>query len=218
MLDSIKNLLFDLDGTLVDSSGTISASLEYALDRMGSGPLSGVSVQSLIGRPLLDIFQREFAMDAKQATEAIELYREHYDGLGREGTSVYADVPEVLAALSLAGYRLYVATVKPTSIAEKVLVDFQLRDHFSGVAGASMGPERRDKASIIAHALERYKLDAGHSLMVGDRRQDIDGARENGLPAIGVTYGFGSREELDSARPAGIVERSSEIATLLLAD
>lgn len=214
MLKHIQNVLFDLDGTLVDSSGTIGASLEYALDRLGAGPLSAVPLHSVIGKPLLDIFQSEFAMNAEQAQEAIDLYREYYDGLGQAGTSIYPDIPEVLAALQRSGYRLYIATVKPTSIAEKVLKDVQLIDHFNGVAGASMGPERRDKTSIIAQALERFDLDAGQSVMIGDRRGDIDGARDNGLPAIGVTYGFGSREELESAQPARIVERSSEIATI----
>jgi len=215
VLKHIQNVLFDLDGTLVDSSGTIGASLEYALGRLGAGPLSAVPLHSVIGKPLLDIFQGEFAMNAEQAHEAIDHYREYYDGLGQAGTSIYPDIPEVLAALQSSGYRLYVATVKPTPIAEKVLTDVQLRRYFDGVAGASMGPERRDKTSIIAHALECFELDAGQSVMIGDRRQDIDGARDNGLPAIGVSYGFGSREELESAQPALIAERSSEITALL---
>jgi phosphoglycolate phosphatase len=108
-----------------------------------------------------------------------------------------------------------VATVKPTPIAEKVLTDLDLRSHFDGVAGASMGPERRDKSSIIAWAMESFALQSEHSIMVGDRDQDVHGARANGLRAVGVTYGFGSAEEIAASRPDFIEESSGRIHRLL---
>jgi len=216
VLENIQNVLFDLDGTLVDSSETIRSSLEHALERMGGRLSAGSPVEQLIGRPLLDIFQGDFAMTAEQAQEAIDHYREYYDTLNQAGTRIYSQIPELLSRLQTAGYRLFVATVKPTPIAEKVLSDVRLSTYFEGVAGASLGPERRDKTRIIAHALEKFELDVKQTLMIGDRRQDIAGARENGLPAIGVAYGFGSREELVSAKPVRIIERSGEIAAMLL--
>ncbi|MBT8064066.1 MAG: HAD-IA family hydrolase [Gammaproteobacteria bacterium] len=218
MISGIRNVLFDLDGTLVDSSGTVGAALEYALERVGAGGAGPVPVRSFIGKPLLDILREDFGLDEGLATEAIDHYRGHYDRLGMEGTEIYPGVPETLSTLKASGYRLYLATVKPTPIAERVLQLSGLRSSFDGVAGASMGPERRDKSRVIAHALDRFGLKPNVSLMVGDRRQDIAGARENGLAAIGVAYGFGSREELGAENPARIVERSSEIVSLLSAD
>lgn len=213
---AIRNLLFDLDGTLVDSSQTIGVSIDYALEGMNVDKARDKPIEAMIGRPLLDIFCNEFAMTQAQASRAIDLYRNHYDSLNQAGTRVYESIREVLPTLKKAGYSLYVATVKPTSIADKVLSDLDLRNWFDGISGSSMDSTRRDKSSIIAHALRTFSLDPLQSMMIGDRDQDINGARNNGMPAIGVTYGFGSREELDAAQPAHMIDHSSEILSLLV--
>jgi phosphoglycolate phosphatase len=215
-LNNIQNLLFDLDGTLVDSSRTIGICVDYALGRLGISAAGGLPVASVIGTPLLDIFRKQYEMTDEQADSAVAHYREHYDRLNQAGTEVYDSIPDVLSTLRQEGFRLFIATVKPTSVAEKVLNDLGLRPYFDGVAGASMGHERRDKASIIAHALRLFDLEPAHSVMIGDRDQDIIGAREHGLPCIAVSYGFGTRDELDSARPAHVVGHSTEILSLLV--
>lgn len=215
-LKHIRNILFDLDGTLVDSGQTILTSVLHALERLDIDPDSGPGVESLIGVPLLDIFVGEYGMPQKQAQRAIDIYRDHYEQLNQAGTTVYGGVREGLSHLQNHGYDLYIATVKPTSIAEKVLQDLDLRQHFSGVAGASMGPERRGKTGIITHALDKFGLDAGRSMMVGDRDQDVNGARHNGLVSVAVTYGFGHAEELAGAAPDHTVDGFTEIVSLLL--
>jgi phosphoglycolate phosphatase len=215
-MKNIRNLLFDLDGTLVDSSLTISACIDYALDRLEILNAGNSPVTSVIGTPLLDIFRKHYEMTDEQAEAAIAHYREHYDRLAQAGSQVYDGVPEVLSTLRNEGFLLFIATVKPTSIAKKVLSDLDLRCYFDGIAGASMSHERRDKASIIAYALQKFDLDPMQSLMIGDRDQDIIGARENGLPSIAVTYGFGTRDELDSARPDHLAGHSEEIVSFLL--
>ncbi|MBT8048025.1 MAG: HAD hydrolase-like protein [Xanthomonadales bacterium] len=215
-MNNVRNVLFDLDGTLVDSSRTISTCIEYALQQTGAVPDREVQVRTLIGKPLLDIFRDVFSLTPAQTASAIGHYREHYDDLAQAGTEVYDSVHEMLSHLGQGGYRLFIATVKPTPIAGKVLADLQLRNHFEGIAGASMGPERRDKTRIIAHALRKFDLDPSQSLMIGDRDQDILGARANRMSAIAVTYGFGSRNELISARPDHLVGHSKDIAPLLM--
>lgn len=214
-LNGLRNVLFDLDGTLVDSSQTILDSVFHALEALGVDPESGPNVRTLIGMPLFDIFVGRYGMTADRAQQAIDRYRDFYEQLNQAGTTVYDGVRDGLAELQDAGLSLFVATVKPTSIAEKVLVDLDLRVHFSGVAGASMGPERRDKTSIIAHAMSVYELDAGRTVMVGDRDQDILGARANGLSAVAVTYGFGHRDELAAARPDHSADRFSDVSRIL---
>lgn len=215
-IDEIRNLLFDLDGTLVDSSRTISVSLEFAVGSMGLETEGRTPIETLIGAPLLDIFRSEYDMTEEQAHTAIKLYREHYDSLAQAGTRVYDHIREVLPCLGAAGYRLVVATVKPTEIANRVLTDLDLRTCFDGVAGSSMDSSRRDKSSIIAHAVQKFELDPEHSTMVGDRDQDINGARDNGMSSIAVSYGFGSRDELNSARPDHLVDGFDEIGHLFL--
>ena len=213
--DEVQNLLFDLDGTLIDGSETISTCVDYALDRVGVSANVGTPVKALIGSSLLDIFCNSFAMPEEQAEVAIFHYREHFDRLGQNGTRVYPGIRNVLSELQNAGFQLYIATVKPTSIAEKVLSDMQLRTYFDGVAGSSMNHERRDKADIIAHALHKHELDPLRSMMIGDRAQDITGAQDNGLFAVAVSYGFGTRAELDAAGPDHMIDHSLEILELL---
>lgn len=215
-MSEIHNVLFDLDGTLVDSSGAIRASLVHALERLGAEWPDGIAVESVIGMPLLDILGERLGITGDRAELGIRYYREHYDAHAREQSRVYDHVEELLERLTRANFRLFLATVKPTPIAEKVLEEMRLAPWFSGVAGSSMDHSRREKSAIIGHALSAFGLAAEHSMMVGDRLQDIRGARENGLRAVGVTYGFGSREELIEACPDHIVACSSEIGSLLL--
>ena len=212
----LNNVLFDLDGTLVDSSRTILDSVVHALETLGVDPDSVPDVRTLIGMPLFDIFVGQYGMAPDRAQEAIDLYRDYYDRLNQAGTEVYEGVREGLSRLRASGLKLYIATVKPTPIAEKVLEDLGLREHFNGVAGASMGPQRRDKTSIIAHALNTFELDAECTAMVGDRDQDINGARANGLASMAVTYGFGHLDELENARPDHQADGFAEVSSLLL--
>ena len=216
-LRSVDTVLFDLDGTLVDSSRTIMDAIDHALNALGVAP-GGVQVESLIGQPLYDIFMKTYGLPMERALQAIDVYREHYDRLNQSGTRVYDGVREGLAGLRAEGHRLYIATVKPTPIAEKVLADLGLRQHFSGVAGASMGPERRDKRRIIAWALTEFDLDPDSSVMVGDRDQDVEGARGNGLASVAVHYGFGQAEELRRAEPDHTADTFQDVVRLLLGE
>jgi phosphoglycolate phosphatase len=215
-MGEIHNILFDLDGTLVDSSGAIRASLAHALERAGLRLPDDRPVERLIGTPLLDIFRDEFGITGAAAEQAIADYRRHYDAEARAGTRVYDQVEDCLEALRAGGCTLVVATVKPSPIAAKVLSEMGLTRYFCGVAGSSMDHARRDKADIIRHALREFGLDAAHSVMVGDRAQDIRGARSNRLYAVGVTWGFGPAEELVAAAPDHLVDRCGEIPGLLL--
>jgi phosphoglycolate phosphatase len=205
------NVLFDLDGTLVDSSGAIQASLTHALGRLGRGWPEGLDVRRVIGMPLVDIFREHFAVVDEPAERAIAAYRDHYDAEARSLTRVYDHVQATLESLSGGGTRLYLATVKPTPIAAKVLEEMGLARWFSGVAGSSMDHSRRDKGDIIHHAVDRHGLDPDASVMVGDRAQDMVGARRNGMWSVGVTYGFGSEEELTAAGADRLIRCCSEL-------
>ena len=214
-MQKIHHALFDLDGTLVDSSGAIHAAVAYALQRLGCPCPPEFAIATWIGTPLIDIFREAFGVVGEPAEQAIAHYREYYDKQAQTGTRVYDRVTDTLEGLCAAGIELFVATVKPSPIADKVLHDMGLKRYFRGVAGSSMDHARRDKADIIRHTLQQYGLEAGHSVMVGDRAQDISGARQNGLYAVGVTYGFGSIEELIAASPDHLVDCLSEIPALL---
>jgi phosphoglycolate phosphatase len=217
MSASIRNVLFDLDGTLVDSSGTIAACIEHALRELGLDASSRTPLRSLIGLPLLDIFRDHYSLDDALARAAIELYRLQYDALDQAGTRVYENIDDVLSTLRGNGLRLFLATVKPAPIAEKVLSDLGLRGYFDGVAGSSMDHRLRSKSAIIGHVIDTWALQPAQSLMVGDRCQDIEGARANGLRSIGVSWGFGSLVELQAATPDHIATRAAELPAIIAA-
>jgi phosphoglycolate phosphatase len=211
----IHHVLFDLDGTLVDSSGAIQAAMAHALQHLGCHFPPGFAIENWIGISLVDVFRDAFGIVGEPAEQAIAQYRQHYDDYAQAGTQVYDRVAETLNGLCASGTGLFVATVKPTPIAEKVLRDMGLKRYFKGVAGSSMDNARREKAEIIRHTLQQFGLNADHAAMVGDRAQDISGARHNGLYAVGVTWGFGSLEELTLAGPDRLVDCASELPALL---
>ena len=215
VMQKIHHALFDLDGTLVDSSDAIHAAVAYALQRLGHTCPPDFAIAKWIGMPLIDIFRDAFGVIDDPAEQAIAHYREYYDKQAQAGTRVYDRVAETLERLCASGIELFVATVKPSPIAEKVLRDMDLNRFFAGVTGSSMDHARRKKADIIRHTLQQFGLDADHAVMVGDRAQDISGARQNGLYAVGVTYGFGSMEELSGAGPDHLVGCASELPALL---
>jgi len=212
----INHILFDLDGTLVDSSGAIKSALDHALQALGRHYPPDCPIEGLIGTPLIDIFREQFGIVGEPAERAIAYYREYYDREARRGTRVYDHVAETLDRLCASGIGLFVATVKPSPIAEKVLREMELQRFFKGVSGSSMDHRLRGKGDIIRHTLQQYGLEAGHAVMVGDRAQDIHGARQNGLYAVGVTWGFGSLEELTAAGPDHLAGCASEIPALVL--
>ena len=210
----IENILFDLDGTLVDSSGAIRASLTHALEQVGGHFPEDLPVAGMIGLPLLDILRQHFDLVGDRAEEVIRHYRSHYDSHAHAGTTVYENIDTALETLCSAGLRLFVATVKPAPIARKVLDEMGLAPWFDGVAGSSMDHRLRDKAGIIHSVLREHDLSPERSAMIGDRAQDVAGARANELLAVGVAWGFGSAEELAAARPDHLVQRPTDIAPL----
>lgn len=192
-----RYILFDLDGTLTDSGPGIMNSVAYALSRFGIEATDRAELSRFIGPPLRDSFMRYYGFTWEQSDDAIRYYREYYRPTGIFENSVYDGIPELLRALKEAGCILIVATSKPEEMAIQVLEHFGLLSCFDYVAGAKLDETRTEKADVIAYALELCPIaDKSLAVMVGDREYDITGAAQNGLDAIGVLFGYGSRAEL----------------------
>jgi phosphoglycolate phosphatase len=206
------NLLFDLDGTLTDPREGIVGSLRYALGELGVPAPSDDELSRWIGPPLHESFR--FALGAKRATSlprALELYRERFASVGMFENKVYPGIPEALAALGAAGWRLWVVTSKPSVFAAPILEHFALTRYFVGVYGAELSGERSDKGELIAHVLRSEGLLAAQTAMIGDRKHDIVGARRNGVRALGVLWGYGTRDELAGAGADGVYENVADL-------
>ena len=192
-----ETIYFDLDGTLTDPSPGITNSVAYALTRMGRPVPSRPSLNRYIGPPLWDSFRRYEAMTEGETQQAVALFREYYEQRGKFENAVYSGIPALLQGLREGGKRLVVATSKPEHMAVEILEHFELAGFFSCIAGSTLDESRCTKASVLAYALAQQGRQG--AVMVGDREHDVLGARENGLPCIGVLFGYGSRQELEAA-------------------
>ncbi len=213
-----ETILFDLDGTLTDPGLGITNSVLYALEQMGYSLPPREALYRFIGPPLLDSFQQFYGMTLEQATRAIALYRVYFAQTGIWENVVYPGIPTLLEQLCQAGKRLLVATSKPQVFAEQIVEHFGLNTWISGVAGATMDGERTKKGQVIQYALTKYAVNPANALMVGDRKHDIIGAKENQLDAIGVLFGYGSREELTLAGASALAESPQALGNLILTE
>ncbi|SDM66800.1 HAD-IA family hydrolase [Acetanaerobacterium elongatum] len=188
-------LLFDVDGTLVNTEQGILNGVRYALDTLHAD-YSGLNLTEFIGPPLHTSFERVLHSE-ELAHQAVALYRERYDTGGWLDCTVYDGIPEALKALSNAGYRIATATSKPEKFAQRILQHFKLDSLFEHIVGATCDESREQKEDVIRYAMKLCGVQSDDCIMVGDRRYDLIGAQKTGMQAIGVLWGFGSLEELN---------------------
>lgn len=212
-----RHLLFDLDGTLTDPMEGITRSVRHALRHFGIETADLRTLTPFIGPPLAESFRDFCGFDETRIPEAIRVMREYFDARGWRENRPYDGIACLLDRLQQAGYRLYVATSKPTVFAERILRHFDLIRYFLFVGGAELNGSRQAKSDVIGHVLDRNGIaDADACLMIGDRRHDIEGAAAIGMDACGVLWGYGSREELTAARATYLADAPDDLAALLL--
>ncbi len=196
-----STILFDLDGTLTDPREGITRSVQYALAKLGIDEPDLTALEHFIGPPLLQCFMSTYALDEATGWQAVNYYRERFRVTGLYENQVFDGVEALLAALVAQGRTLYVATSKPTVFAEEIARHFGFDHYFKRIYGSELDGTRTNKVELLAHVLESERLAPHSTLMIGDRKHDLIGARRNGLQAVAVGYGFGSREELLGEAP-----------------
>ena len=213
---STQYLLFDLDGTLTDPAVGITRSIQHALRYFGIEENDREKLLSYIGPPLLDTF-KGYGLNEEQSRTALRVYREYFADIGLYENEVYEGIADFLKDAQEAGYRLLMATSKPEVYACRLMQFFGLSSYFSCIAGSDMDETRADKAAVIRHALTREKIcDLSQTVMIGDRKFDVEGAKAFGMTTVGVLYGYGSRAELTAAKPDYIVETVADLRALFL--
>lgn len=208
-----KAILFDLDGTLTESGEGITKSVQYALEKLGKPEPDLESLRVFVGPPLLEQFMKYADLDEETARQAVTFYRERYSVTGIFENRPYPGVEEMLAGLKKKGYILAVSSSKPEYFVKKILDHFELTDYFTEIVGSEMNGGRTGKSEVIEETLRRLHMENKREqvMMVGDREHDILGARKSGLSCLAVSYGYGSREELESAGPIQIVDSALEV-------
>lgn len=210
-------ILFDLDGTLTDPKIGITKSVQYALVKFGIEEPDLDKLIPFIGPPLVESFQEFYSLNEEQAQAAVRYYREYFAKTGMYENAVYPGIIELLAELKSAGKELIVATSKPTVFSEQIIEHFGLTQFFKAIVGSNLDGSRIHKDEVIAFALQDLTGTIYDSvIMVGDRKHDIIGAQKNGIASIGVTYGYGTQEELTQAKPVYSAATVEELGKLLL--
>lgn len=217
-MQNFDTVLFDLDGTLVDSSEGITKSVAYALKKRGYGEYAPETLKHFIGPPLREQFMVFCNVDTAEGTALVEAYREYYGVTGIFECSLYDGIPDLLDALTTSGKALFVATSKPEKFARMVLEHFALTNKFVYIGGARMDNTRTDKCEVIKYTLKNVPngMQIQNPIMIGDSPHDILGARKAGLPGIAVSYGFGNPEALQNSQPIAICNSANELKELLL--
>jgi phosphoglycolate phosphatase len=211
------SVLLDLDGTLIDSYPGILASCLAALRALGHEVDETLDIRRAIGPPLEELMQillRSYGDD--RIGEAVAAYRQHYGESGFLGSVPYPGIGKSLEEMKGNGLRLYLATSKRAIFASRILDHLKFATYFDGIHGSVPGGELDHKPELLAYVLSKHGLSPSHSLMVGDRRHDISGAHAVGMRGLGVLWGYGSRDELETAGADRLVDSPADLACTVL--
>ncbi len=211
-----KYALFDLDGTLTDPALGITNCIMYALRKFGITPQPREELYKFIGPPLLYSFKEYCGFSEKDAELAVAYYRERFSDVGLFENEIYPGIRKLLSELCENGTKVVLATSKPDVYSKRILEHFDIDKYFYFLAANTLTESRPEKSDVIAYAIESCKIKApGEAVMVGDRKYDILGGKMFGLATVGVSYGFGGREELLSAGADEIADTVDELRTLI---
>lgn len=196
-MPEFEAVLFDFDGTLADTSRGIKNSIKYALSEKHIPVGEESRLNYFIGPPLYDGFSHVYGADEKLSEELVRLYRVYYAKSGVYECELYPGVRDMLDGLQKAGLQLGVVSSKPKHFLDMAVPHLGIAPYFTTVVGPELKNKNADKSFLIRQALDQ--MDADSAVMAGDRFYDIEGARRAGVTAVGVTYGFGTAEELKEA-------------------
>lgn len=211
-----QTVLFDLDGTLTDPGLGITNSVMYALKKFHIEVEDRTELYKFIGPPLKDSYKKYYHLSDDETIRAVAYYREYFSEKGMYENELYDGIVEVLKQIKDSGRRVVLATSKPEEFAVEILRYFEIDRYFDFTACATMDGTRGSKADVISYALEAGEItDLQSAVMIGDREYDILGAKAFGLDSIGVLYGYGSREELQTAGATYLAETVEDILKFL---
>ncbi len=206
-------VFFDLDGTLTDSGEGILNCVQLALRHFSLPCEDRQALRAFVGPPLRESFPR-FGVPEDRVEEAVAIFRSRYLTVGKFENTPYPGIRELLVRLRQQGYPLYVATSKPESTAVEILRKFELDRYFERICGASMDGVRDTKEQVLRYLLSQLSS-SRRAVMVGDTIYDVTGAAAHGIPAVGVSWGYGNPEEMTTAGAMALVSTPEELYALL---
>lgn len=211
-----KYIMFDLDGTVIDSAEGIINSVKYTLEQMKLGMLSDETLYKFIGPPLKSAFAEFCGLDDNQATEAVKVYRSRYAEKGLLELTVYDGICECIKNLVYIRKSVALVTSKPIEFSETIAEHIGIAGALTLIEAPSLLQKGSSKTELINNALTKLNCtDKKEAVMIGDRKFDLQAATEAGIDSIGVTYGFGSLEELEGCNPTHLADNCSQLWEIL---
>ena len=209
-------VLFDLDGTLIDSESGIINSVLYAFEKYNITVNEKDELRKFIGPAIQESFSTDYGFNEEEVPEVIATFREYYSEKGVYEGKVFEGIVDVLKELKKRGKKLAVATSKPEVFTLRVLEHFGLAQYFDYVAAASLDETKTKKFVLIGEVVEHFDVDdLDKVVMVGDRKQDIRGAADSGVTSIAVKWGYGSDEEIAKHQPDYVAEKVEDLLELI---
>lgn len=210
-------LLFDLDGTLVDTAEGVLKSVIHALDAFGIEVDDMQTLMPFMGPPLSCSFRTFYGFSEEEAQRAVNIYRQRYSDKGQFECHVFPSVPEMLAKLRERGHRLCVATSKPEPYALAILERLGIAGLFDEIVGSDFAETLKTKSDVIEEVFRRTGItDRSRVLMIGDRKYDILGAKESGIDCLGVYMGYAEPGELENAGATYLANGADGMEKILL--
>ena len=208
-----KLILFDFDGTVFDTGEGIMKSVQYAALAFGYDEPDYTALRCFVGPPLVESFMLRYGVDMEKARAMTAKYRERYSVQGLAECSVYPGVPELVQRLRDRGAKVVVATGKPTKFTVDILESAGLGGLFDDVLGSEFDGTRGQKWEVIAELLDRHGSEG--AVMVGDRDNDVNGAKKCGIPCVGVAWGYAEPGELLAAGAVSLAQTVDELEDIL---
>ncbi|WP_304068148.1 HAD hydrolase-like protein [Megamonas hypermegale] len=215
-MSKFKYILFDLDGTLIDSGAGIIKGVKYALRKYGIEEENEAQLRTFVGPPLNQQFAKCYGFSAEKSMEAVKFFREYYETKGILENEMYAGIDKVLQKLKEQGKFLMVATSKPEKFAHNILAQHDLEKYFDFIGGSLTDGSRVTKIQVLDYVLKTNRIkNPQEVLMIGDTKFDMLGAKHFNLASLAVTYGYGTEEELLEIKPDFVVNSPKEILHIM---
>ena len=209
-------ILFDLDGTVLDSKPGVFHSISYALNAMSLPMPHEEVLMGFLGPPITMGFEKICNVPKERVEEAVRLYREYYNNGGKFEAEIFGGMRELLINLRKNQFSCCVTTSKPEIFAKQILAHYDMDCLFDGIYGSGLDGARDSKAEVIAYCLEQQSITSKDCILVGDRYFDVDGAKAFDMPCIGVLFGYGSKEELEQAGAIYLADTPNDVLKYVL--
>ena len=216
-MKAYSNILFDLDGTIINSKDGIKNSFEHAFKKLGIIVKNCEEFEQFIGINSLNKVFKHYNLSKSERLFAINFFREYYENRGMFENSLYEGADNLLAKLSERNKIVGLATSKPKPFAQKILKNYNLDKYFNVIEGSNLENENLTKTDIIKIALDKMKnKNPGSTVMIGDRFYDVQGAKNNSIDCIAVEYGYNSKDEFLNHKPDYVVSNINELEQYLI--